>query len=198
MAEIKFTKRQLDVLKILREQTFSVKNLSNMYLGAILVKDYTEDPEAINQAAHSLRELTGYMTYHLKQRGIEEHREQLKTFIKEFDSLGGVQEEAIINQWLDLHKYFVNLCHHHESIADPKLFEEKLYQLENIILAIHGPLYDSFSELEKLIEIEDPRLEDLEIALSLIKNLSYYDWQQSLKSKGVTVLLTHLIYSILI
>lgn len=195
MAEIKFTKRQLDVLKILREQTFSVKNLSNMYLGAILVKDFTEDPEAINQAAHSLRELTGYMTYHLKQRGIEEHREQLKTFIKEFDSLGGVQEEAIINQWLDLHKYFVNLCHHHESIADPKLFEEKLYQLENIILAIHGPLYDSFSELEKLIEIEDPRLEDLEIALSLIKNLSskeyffrnlkYPNWLQLLDKKGM-------------
>lgn len=195
MKDIKYSKRQLDILKILGEQTFSEKILSKMYLGAIMVKDYNENPEAIYQAAHSLRELTWYMTDHLKQRGIKDHKDQLKTFIKEFDTLGGVQEKAIINQWHDLHQYFVKLCHHHDDISNPKYFEEKLYQLENIILSIHGPIYESISELDKILEIENPTLDNLEMALSLIKNLSSYEyffrnlkysnWLELLDKKGL-------------
>ena len=127
MKDIKYSKRQLDIIKILRDQTFSEKNLSKMYLGAIMVKKYDENPDAVYQAAHSLRELTYYMTYHLVRKGIEKHKEQMKVFIKEFDYLGGIAQEAIIKQWHDLHNYFVQLCHHHDNISNPKYFEEKLY-----------------------------------------------------------------------
>ena len=195
MENIKYSDRQLNILKILKNQTFSQKNLSDMYQGAIMAKGYYENPESIYQAAHSLRELTYYMTKHLERSGAKDHKEQMRIFIEEFDPLGGIKQEAVINQWHGLHNYFVQLCHHHGSISPPELFEEKLYQLENIILAIHGPISVPITELDNLIEKENPTLEDLEVVLSLIKNLSSYEyffkklkhpnWLELLDEKGM-------------
>jgi len=60
MVLFKFTNRQLDVIDILKNQTFSQHNLADMYQGAIMVKDIKENPDSIHQAAHSLRELQDY------------------------------------------------------------------------------------------------------------------------------------------
>ncbi len=195
MENIKYTDRQLDILKILKNQTFSQKNLSDMYQGAIMAKGYHENPDSLYQAAHSLRELTDYMTKHLKRIGAKDRKDQMRIFIEDFDPLGGLKQEAVINQWLDLYDYFVQLCHHHDSISPPELFEEKLYQLENVILAIHGPISVPIAELDRLIENENPTVEDLELVLSLIKNLSSYEyffkqlkhpnWLELLDEKGV-------------
>ena len=195
MENIKYTDRQLNILKILKNQTFSQKNLSDMYQGAIMAKSYHENPDSIYQAAHSLRELTDYMTKHLKRIGAEDRKDQMRIFIEDFDPLGGLKQEAVIKQWLDLYDYFVQLCHHHDSISPSELFEEKLYQLENVILAIHGPISVPIAELDKLIENENPTVEDLELVLSLIKNLSSYEyffkqlkhpnWLELLDEKGV-------------
>lgn len=193
MENIKYSDRQLDILKILKNQTFSQKNLSDMYQGAIMAKIYHENPDSIYQAAHSLRELTDYMTKHLERIGAR--KDQMRIFIEDFDPLGGLKQEAVIKQWLDLYDYFVQLCHHHNSISPSELFEEKLYQLENVILAIHGPISVPIAELDRLIENENPTVEDLELALSLIKNLSSYEyffkqlkhpnWLELLDEKGV-------------
>jgi len=195
MENIKYTDRQLDILKILNNQTFSQKNLSKMYQGAIMVKNYHENPDSIYQAAHSLRELTDYTTKHLERIGAKDRKDQMRIFIEDFDPLGGLKQEAVINQWLDLYDYFVRLCHHHDTISPSELFEEKLYQLENVILAIHGPISVPIIELDRLIENKNPTVEDLEIALSLIKNLSSYEyffkqlkhpnWLELLDEKGV-------------
>lgn len=48
--------------------------------------------------------------------------------------------------------------------------------MENIILAILGPVYDSIKELDILIEIENPSKGDIEKAVSFIKNLSQYEY----------------------
>ena len=175
MEQFKFTNRQLYVIDILKNQTFSQKNIATMYQGAIMVKDIKENPDSIHQAAHSLRELTKYMTEHLavsKEGKQRVHKEQMKLFLDDFDPLGGVNSEAAIEQWHSLHKYFVMLCHHHSDTSPPDKFEEKLYLLENIILAIQGPISVPISELDKLIEIFNPTMDDLDKAISLIKNLS--------------------------
>ncbi len=168
MTNQKFTQRQMKVLKCLREQTFCDKDLSGMYQGAIIVKESNENPERIYQAAHSLRELTFYMTLHIKKSGIKEHIEQMKEFFNGFDDLGGMVNEAIIKQWHDLHGYFVQLCHHHSNISNPEEFEENLYKLESIILSIYGPIIDSINKLEELIE-NDNKIKSEEIDLDLIE-----------------------------
>ncbi len=195
MENIKYTDRQINILKILKNQTFSQKNLADMYQGAIMAKNYHENPDSIYQAAHSLRELTDYMTKHLERIGNKDRKDQMRIFIEDFDPLGGLKQDAVIVQWYDLYEYFVRLCHHHDSISPSELFEEKLYQLENVILAIHGPISVPIIELDRLIENENPTAEDLELALSLIKNLSSYEhffkqlkhsnWLELLEEKSV-------------
>lgn len=137
-----------------------------------MVKEDKENPEHIYQSAHSLRELTYYMTDHIKKS----HKEQMKEYLKNFDELEGDIHESIIDQWHGLHDYFVKLCHHRISIINYGTFENNLRLLENIVLSIHGPIYDSMSELDALLENENPTMETVETALSLIKNMSAYEY----------------------
>lgn len=89
MDKIKYTKRQLEILKILREQTFCEKDLHMIYQGALIAMDNVNNPESLPQAAHSLRELNNIMIRHIKlvtqENKENRQREKMKKFLKEFD-----------------------------------------------------------------------------------------------------------------
>ncbi|MFW9876887.1 MAG: hypothetical protein ACFFG0_27655 [Candidatus Thorarchaeota archaeon] len=180
MEGIKYTIKQLELLKVLSEQTFCEKNLHKIYQGSLLAMKYIENPENLHQAAHSLRELSILMIRHIEiitqENNEDTHREKMKKFLKELDELGGIEKEAIIKQWHKLHNYFIKVAHHGFDIIDQEEFEQNLEYLENIILSILGPVYDSIKELDILIEKEKPTKEDLEKAISFIKNLSQYEY----------------------
>ncbi len=180
MKEKKFTKRQLDILKILREQTFSEKVLHKIYQGALMAMQYHENPENFSQAAHSLRELNNLMLRHISlvthKNNKGKQKEKMKILLKQLDDLGGIGKDAIIKQWDDLYDYFVKICHHGVDNVKSEEFGQKLDIFENIIFAILGPVYDSIKELDNLIEIENPSNEDVDMAMSFIKNLSQYEY----------------------
>ena len=180
MEKIKYTQRQLDILRILREQTFCESNLAEIYQGALITMDNTLNPERLPQAAHSLRELNNIMMRHIKavtqERKKNSQREKMKKFLKEFDELGGIEKDTIIKQWHELHDYFVKIAHHGIDNINREDFEQKLDFLENIIFAILGPVYDSIQEIDILIDIENPSKADIEKAFSFIKNLSQYEY----------------------
>ena len=180
MKEVKFTKRQLDILRILREQTFSEKKLHKIYQGALMAMNYHENPGSFSQAAHSLRELNNIMLRHISlvTRGNSKgnQKEKMKILLKQLDDLGGIGQRAIIKQWDDLYDYFVKICHHGVDDIKNEDFKQKLEVFENIIYAILGPVYDSIKELDSLIEVENPSNEDIDMAMSFIKNLSQHEY----------------------
>lgn len=173
--DFKVNERQKEIIKCLIEQSFSTKDLANMYIGALKVLNDESNPERIHQSAHSLRELVFYMTDHIKivTKTIETHKEQMKQLISQYDELGGVDKEAIVKQWYDLHDYFVNLCHH-RSKARIEDFKNNLLKLENILLALLGPVYETIESLDSLIAIENPVKEDMETVKSLLKKQTHY------------------------
>lgn len=173
--DFKVNERQKTIIKGLMEQTFSTKNLANMYIGALKVLSNKSNPERRYQSAHSLRELVYYMTDHIKvaTKKDETHKEQMQVFINQFDELGGIDKEVIAKQWYDLHDYFVNLCHH-RSKARIEDFENNMLKLEYILLALLGPVYETIEELDSLIDIENPTKEDVEKVKALIKKQSHY------------------------
>lgn len=63
--EFKVNDQQKEIIKALIEQSFSTKNLTNMYIGALKVLSDESNPDRIHQSAHSLRELVYYMTDHI-------------------------------------------------------------------------------------------------------------------------------------
>ncbi|GAG67135.1 unnamed protein product, partial [marine sediment metagenome] len=172
--DFKVNDRQKEIIKVLIEQSFSTKNLANMYIGALKVLNDESNPDSIHQSAHSLRELVYYMTDHIEvATKIKTHKEQMKQLINQFDELGGIDKEAIVKQWYDLHEYFVDLCHH-RSKAQIKDFKENLLKLEYILLSLLGPVYETIEELDRLIGIENPSREDMELVKSLLKKQSHY------------------------
>ena len=173
--EFKVNDRQKEIIKALIEQSFSTKNLANMYIGALKVLSDKSNPDRIHQSAHSLRELVYYMTNHIEvaTKTNETHKEQMKQLINQFDELGGINKESIAKQWYNLHDYFVNLCHH-RSKAKIKVFEDNLLKLEYILFSLLGPVYDTIEELDRLIDIEKPSNEDMELVKSLLKKQSHY------------------------
>ena len=173
--EFKVNNRQNEIIKALIEQSFSTKNLANMYIGALKVLVDDSNPDRIHQSAHSLRELVYYMTDHIKvaTKTNETHKEQMKQLISQFDELGGVNKEIIVKQWYDLHDYFVNLCHH-RSKSQIKDFKDNLLKLENVLFSLLGPVYETIEELDRLIGIEDPSKEDMELVKSLLKKQTHY------------------------
>ncbi|MFW9881446.1 MAG: hypothetical protein ACFFG0_50925, partial [Candidatus Thorarchaeota archaeon] len=180
MEKRKYSKKQLEILKILREQTFCEKDLHMIYQGALIAMDNANNPESLPQAAHSLRELNNIMMRHIKllTQESEENsqRKEMKKFIKEFDELGGVEKDTIIKHWAELYDYFLKIAHHGIDNIDNGVFEQNLDLFENVILAILGPVYDSIKELDILIEIKNPSKSDIEKAISLLKNLSQYEY----------------------
>jgi len=178
MKEIKFTKRQLEILRILREQTFSEKKLHKIYQGALMAMLYHENPESFSQAAHSLRELNNIMLRHIELLTHKDNKgtqkKKMKILLKQLDDLGGIGKDAIIKQWDDLYDYFVKICHHGVDNVKSEDFEQKLEVFENIIYAILGPVYDSIKELDFLTEIENPSNEYFDKSISFIKILSHY------------------------
>ena len=173
--KFKVNERQKEIIKRLIEQSFSTKNLANMYIGALKVLNDASNPDGIHQSAHSLRELVYYMTDHINTatKTNETHKEQMKELISQFDELGGIDKDVIVKQWYDLHAYFVNLCHH-RSKAQIKDFEDNLLKLEYILFALLSPVYETIEELDRLIGIENPSKEDMELVKSLLKKQSHY------------------------
>ena len=167
--------RQKEIIKALIDQSFTTKNLANMYIGALKVLGDDLNPDRIHQSAHSLRELIGYMTDHIKvaTKTNETHKEQMKQFISQIDELGGIDKEVIVRQWYNLHGYFVDLCHH-RSRAKIEDFETNLLKLEYILFSLLGPVYDTIEELDHLIRIENPTKEDMELVKTLLKKQSHY------------------------
>ncbi len=173
--DFRTTDQQKEIIKALTEQSFSTKNLAKMYIGALKVLQDESNPEHIHQSAHSLRELGGYITSHLKEAtGTEKaHKELMKQLMTQLDELGGVVTEVIVKQWYDLHQYLVILCHHGSEVQVED-FEFNLLKFENILYSLLCPVYGPIEELDKLIKIENPTKQDMELVNSLIKKQSHY------------------------
>jgi len=173
--DLKVNQRQKEIIRGLIEQSFSTKNLANMYIGALKVLNDESNPERIHQSAHSLRELVKNMTAHIEisTETNGKHKEKMKQLINQYDELGGVDKEAIVKQWHDLHKHFVKLCHH-GLIAQEEDFKNNLLKLEYILSSLLGPVYDTIEELDHLINIENPIEQDMEIVKTLLKKQSHY------------------------
>ncbi len=173
--EFQVNDRQKTIIKGLMEQKFSTKNLTDMYIGALKVLKDKTNPERYNQSALSLRELVKNLTSETEilNRSDEAHKELMKSFINQFDELGGLDKEVIVTQWYNLHSYFVVLCHH-GSKAKKDDFYDNLLKLEYILFSLLGPVYDTIEELDRLIGIEKPSNEDMELVKSLLKKQSHY------------------------
>ena len=173
--DFKVDNRQKEIVKALIGQNFSTINLANMYIGALKVLQDKSNPDRIHQSAHSLRELGRYITSHLKEttRTEESHKKLMKQLMTHLDELGGIVTEAIVNQWYDLHQYFISLCHH-GSEAKIENFEFNLLKLENILYSLLCPVYGPIEELDRLIEIENPTEKEMELVNSLLKKQSHY------------------------
>ena len=169
------SQRQKEIIKGLIEQSFSTKNLANMYIGALKVLNDDSNPERIYQSAHSLRELVKNMTAHIEiaTETDRKHKEKMKRLISQYDELGGVDKEVIVRQWYDLHQYFVKLCHH-GLIAQVEDFNNNLLKLEYILSSLLGPVYETIEELDRLISIENPKEVDIEFVKTLLKKQSHY------------------------
>lgn len=174
--DLKLEERQKVIYNNLSKQNFTPKNLAGMYYGALKVLKDRSNPERYFQAAHSLRELGFYLTDHVEIDETTEstHRKKMKKFIEERDDLGGIDKDIIFKEWVALHGYFVDLCHHRLSKAPIEEFEKQLLNFENILLSIFAPFYDAIEELDVLIEKEDPCEDDLISVISIIKNQSQY------------------------
>jgi len=190
-----FTERQRKIIKSLKPYS---NKLSNMYKGAILALENINNPEKIYQSAHSLREIGYYLTDDIKKiaklhKEDETHRELMKILMRNEDELGGPPEGSIDKEWYKLHNYFVKVSHHRIKPSEEE-YRFKLNILENIILAIFGPFYDSINELDRLLKIRNPTNEDIEEVISFIKketqynyffrNLKHPRWLDPLKEKG--------------
>ncbi len=173
--DFRTTDQQKEIIKALTEQSFSTKNLANMYIGALKVLQDESNPERIYQSALSLRELGSNITSHLKEAtGAEEaHKELMRQLMTQLDELGGVVTEVIVKQWYELHQYFVVLCHHGLE-AQVEEFEFNLLKFENILYSLLCPVYGPIEELDRLIKIEDPTEKDMELVNSLLKKQSHY------------------------
>ncbi len=195
LKELNWSEKQIKIIKALKRYS---DKLLKMYVGAIITLDNEKNPERIYQSAHSLRELGYYLTDEVKSiaksdEKNEIHRELMKFLMKKEDKLGGPPEGSIDKEWYNLHNYFVKLCHHRLKPSEEE-FRNKLDLLENVILALFGPFYDSIDELDKILTIKNPTNLDVEIAISLIKkeaqynyffrNLKYPLWLDPLKEKG--------------
>ena len=77
--KLKLNPIQQSIIDRLREQTISDKNLKDIYLGALIVLNNESNPERFHHAAHSLRELTYYLTNNIEISSdeLEERRESL-------------------------------------------------------------------------------------------------------------------------
>ncbi|MFX1488507.1 MAG: hypothetical protein ACFFBI_05125 [Promethearchaeota archaeon] len=104
------------------------------------------------------------------------HREQMRILIKSMDELGGIDYESIINQWHELHGFFVDVCHHRIEPVDIDEFKKKLHNLELILFGLFGPFYESIDEIDKLIEREIPDKGDIEELKSLIKGRAQFNY----------------------
>ncbi|KKL92524.1 hypothetical protein LCGC14_1883820, partial [marine sediment metagenome] len=175
LKDFRATDQQKEIIKALTEQSFSTKSLADMYIGALKVQQDKSNPENIYQSAHSLRELGRCITSHLKEAtGTEKaHKKLMKQLMKQLDELGGVVTEVIVRQWYELHQYFVILCHHGSEVQVED-FEFNLLKFENILYSLLCPVYGPIEELDKLIKIENPTRQDMELVNSLIKKQSHY------------------------
>ena len=175
LKDFRTTDQQKEIIKALTEQSFSTINLADMYIGALKVLQDESNPEHIHQSAHSLRELGGYITSHLKEATSTEkgHKNLMKQLMIQLDELGGVVTEVIVKQWYELHQYFVILCHHGSEVQVED-FEFNLLKFENILYSLLCPVYGPIEELDNLIKIENPTKQDMELVNSLIKKQSHY------------------------
>ncbi len=193
--EFKWTEKQIKIINALKRYS---NKLLRMYVGAVVILENEKNPERIYQSAHSLRELGYYLTDEVKNiskldKKDEIHRKLMKILMKREDKLGGPPEGSIDKEWYNLHNYFVKLCHHRLKPSEEE-FRYKLELLENIILALFGPFYDSIDELDNLLAIQTPTDLDIERVISLIKKEAQYNyffknlesplWLDPLKKKG--------------
>ena len=79
--QIKLNSIQQSIFERLREQTISSKNLKDMYISALVVLNNKYNPERYHQSAHSLRELTYYLTDNIEipSEELDERRDHLKS-----------------------------------------------------------------------------------------------------------------------
>lgn len=88
---------QQSIVDRLREQTISSKNLKDMYLGALIALNNESNPERYHQVAHSLRELTYYMTDNIEipSEELEERRESLNSIYSQIKDSSEFDEMSI-------------------------------------------------------------------------------------------------------
>jgi len=195
--EFQLNQRQKIIIEALRERSIGKRNLADMYIGGLKVLINKYNPEKYSQSAHSLRELVSYLTDDIEVISKEDkvHREKMRILISQEDVLSGPTREYIDKQWFNLHNYFVNVCHHRIYIEYDEDYKNQILKLDYILTALFCPAYESIEEINKLVQIENPSEEDLELIFSLIKkeahyrnfirNLSNPKWFLLLKNKGV-------------
>lgn len=189
---LNLTTIQKEVIKCLSELTFTTQNLAEMYIGALKALLNKSNPERIYQCAHSLREFGKHLVDHIESisKTGEEHKVKMNVLISQVDELGGPPKDFFVSQYIKLHKYFIDVCHHRIHPTEKEL-QNNILKLEYTLLGLFGPVYESMDELDKIIEIESPTKDDFEKMISIIKKLTHYryffgkiyhpDWLKYLK-----------------
>ena len=100
--QIKLNSIQQSIFERLREQTISSKNLKDMYLSAHVVLNNKSNPERYHQSAHSLRELTYYLTDNIEipSEELDERRDHLKSIysqIKNSPDFNEISKQTLKN-----------------------------------------------------------------------------------------------------
>jgi len=195
--EFHLSQRQQTIIEALRERSIGHKNLADMYMGGLKALLDKSNPEKYTQSAHSLRELVSYLTDDIEVISKEDqvHREKMRILISREDVLAGPTRKYIDKQWYNLHQYFIKVCHHRIYIEHDEDYKNQILKLEYILTALFCPAYESIDEINKLVQIENPSEEDLELIFSLIKKEAHYrnfirnlnnpKWFVLLKNKGV-------------
>jgi len=146
------------------------------YLGAIRVLQDEINPDRFHQAANSIRHIGALFTrseirkkQSKKSRHGEFRRKLKKVLTEEIkflhpDIIGNINNS--IDKWQSLHKFFIGIAHY--SDRDFSEFEEKLREIEEILLELLKTSGERQKILESLLKINQPKQEHVDLLKSAI------------------------------
>ena len=154
---------QRNIRDILSQEPYSSQNLHTIYIGARTVLLDKSNPEKFYQCAYSLRDLISKI---INRGEIIDDRNnsvflQMEAFLNQIDELEAPSKSEFLGKWHDLYIYFNNISSRTFELMQ-EIFEQKFSILELVIWSLISPFYDVLTELESLMNIEDPTDENLE------------------------------------
>jgi len=156
----------------------------DVYLGALKVLNYVDNPDRYSQSAHSLREVTRIIVQKANisqelMKGAENLKTKIeKKFVEKSDLLPLPAEEEtkfLMKKWVDIHNYFVKISHHGEQVIEAE-FETKLSEFETVLSKIIESIPVTLDELDKLLNIQSPQQDDVEKLSELLKHPSHVEY----------------------